>query len=61
MSLGEGIGLSGHKTAMPPIKIAVKAQAAYKTLIPPSHPESSKAMINSNSKADPVSNVATGG
>lgn len=46
---------------MPPIKTTVRAHAAYKTLIPLSHPESNKAAINSNFKADPVSNVATGG
>jgi hypothetical protein len=39
----------------------VRTKAAYKTLTPSSHPDSSSAAVNSNSKATPVNTVAAGG
>jgi len=55
------MGLRGHSAAVPPITTTVRAKAAYKTLMPPTHPESSRAAIKSNSKVDRVNNVAAGG
>ncbi len=56
-----GTGLSGHSTAVPPIARTVRANAAFRTLTPLSHPERTSVAISSNSKAAPVNHVAAAG